>query len=73
MAKAELEADLSNIWGKRNLSWVLYAQLDEFASNLDAFIAKINEVKELDLPASEEMFFDNISIVIAKAARGYYS
>ncbi|MBK9457497.1 MAG: hypothetical protein IPO24_18915 [Bacteroidetes bacterium] len=24
MAKAELESDLSNIWGKRNLSWVLY-------------------------------------------------
>ena len=69
MAKAELEADLSNIWGKRNLSWVLYAQLDELASNLDAFIEKINEVKELDLPASEEMFFDNISIVISKAAR----
>jgi len=69
MAKAELEADLSNIWGKRNLSWVLYAQLDELASNLDAFLAKINEVKELDLPASEEMFFENISIVISKAAR----
>jgi hypothetical protein len=70
LAKAELNADFSNIWGKRNLSWVLYAQLDELASNLDAFIEKINEVKELDLPASEEMFFDNISIVIAKAARG---
>jgi len=69
MAKAELEADLSNIWGKRNLSWVLYAQLDELASNLDAFIEKINEVKELDLPASEEMFFENLSIVISKAAR----
>lgn len=69
MAKAELEADLSNIWGKRNLSWVLYAQLDESASNLDAFLAKIDEVKELELPVSEEMFFDNISIVIAKAAR----
>jgi hypothetical protein len=69
MAKAELEADLSNIWGKRNLSWVLYAQLDELTSNLGAFIAKINEIKELDLPASEEMFFENISIVIAKAAR----
>jgi hypothetical protein len=69
MAKAELEADLSNIWGKRNLSWVLYAQLDELASNLDAFLAKINEVKVLDLPASEEMFFENISIVISKAAR----
>lgn len=69
MAKAELEADLSNIWGKRNLSWVLYAQLDKLASNLDAFIEKIKEVKELDLPASEEMFFENISIVISKAAR----
>ena len=69
MAKAELEADLSNIWCKRNLSWVLYAQLDELASNLDAFIEKINEVKELDLPAAEEMFFENISIVISKAAR----
>ncbi|MBK6571409.1 MAG: hypothetical protein IPG21_02830 [Saprospiraceae bacterium] len=69
MAKEELETDLSNIWGKRNLSWVLYAQLNELASNLDAFIAKINEVKELDLPASEEMFFENISIVISKAAR----
>lgn len=69
MAKAELGPDLSNIWGKRNLSWVLYAQLDELASNLDAFIEKINEVKELDLPATEEMFFDNISIVISKAAR----
>lgn len=69
MAKAELDIDLSNIWGKRNLSWVLYAQLDELASNLDAFIGKINEVKEMDLPASEDMFFDNISIVISKAAR----
>jgi hypothetical protein len=69
MAKAELESDLSNIWGKRNLSWVLYAQLDELASNFNAFIEKINEVKELDLPASEEMFFENISIVISKAAR----
>lgn len=69
MAKAELEADLTNIWGKRNLSWVLYAQLDELSSNLDAFIEKINEVKQLDLPASEEIFFENISIVISKAAR----
>ena len=69
MALAELEVGASTIWAKRNLSWVLYAQLDELASNLDAFLAKINEVKELDLPASEEMFFDNISIAISKAAR----
>jgi hypothetical protein len=69
MAKAELDADVSNIWGKRNLSWVLYAQLDEQVANLDSFLFKINEVKELDLPKSEEMFFENISIVISKAAR----
>lgn len=69
MALAEMNADSSNIWGKRNLSWVLYAQLDELASDLDAFLSKITEVKELDLPVTEEMFFDNISIVISKAAR----
>jgi len=69
MAKSELEANLSNIWGKRNISWVLYSQLEKSASNLEAFIAKIKEVKDLDLPETEEMFFENISIVIAKAAR----
>ena len=69
MAKEELEADSTNIWGKRNLSWVLYAQLDTVTSDLDFFLLKINEVKELDLPKSEDMFFENISIVISKAAR----
>jgi hypothetical protein len=69
MAKEELEADPNNIWGKRNLSWVLYAQLDEQSSNLVSFLLKINEVKDLDLPKSEDMFFENISIVISKAAR----
>lgn len=69
MAKTELEADLSNIWCIRNLSWVLYDQLNELASNLDEFLAKMEEVKELNLPSSEEMFFDNISIAISKAAR----
>ncbi len=69
MAISELEADLSNIWAKRNLSWVLYAQLDKLASDLEAFIIKLKEVKELDLPLSEEMFFENISIVVSKAVR----
>jgi|688.fasta_scaffold160313_3 hypothetical protein len=69
MAKEELEADSTNIWGKRNLSWVLYAQLDTVTSDLDLFLLKINEVKVLDLPKSEDMFFENISIVISKATR----
>ena len=69
MSKAELEAEPENIWGKRNLSWVLYAQLDASASNLSAFLSKIDELKQLALPDTEEMFFENISIVISKAAR----
>lgn len=69
MAKEELETDPGNIWSKRNLSWVLYAQLDAYTSDLDSFLLKIDEVKQLDLPKSEEMFFENISIVISKMAR----
>jgi hypothetical protein len=69
MAFEELEADPTNIWGKRNLSWVLYAQLDLSCKELDLFLTKITEVKELELPATEEMFYDNLSIVISRAAR----
>jgi len=69
MALSELEVDKTNIWGKRNLSWVIYAQLDRLSDNLPEFLIKIEEVKKLDLPITEEMFFDNISIVVAKAAR----
>ena len=69
MSKAELEAEPANIWGKRNLSWVLYAQLDVAAVDLSVFLSKIDELKQLALPDTEEMFFENISIVISKAAR----
>jgi len=69
MAKIELNAEPENIWLKRNISWVLYSQLDNLATNPEAFISKINEVKELGLPVEEEMFFDNISIVISKCFR----
>lgn len=69
MAKAELNAEPENIWGKRNLSWVLYAQMNACAKDLPIFLAKIKELKELTLPASEDMLFENICIVIAKAVR----
>lgn len=69
MAKTELDADPENIWGKRNMSWVLYSQLDEASNSISAFLAKMEEVKILEFPASENMFWENISIVISKAAR----
>lgn len=69
MATSELTAEPENIWGKRNLSWVLYAQLDAAAGNLALFLSKIEELKQLALPETEEMFFENISIVISKAVR----
>ncbi|RAU81319.1 tetratricopeptide repeat protein [Pontibacter arcticus] len=69
MAKAELEAEPDNLWAKRNLSWVLYSQLDKAANNLDQFLAKLEELETLELPESEEMLYDNLSIVIAKAVR----
>ena len=69
MAKAELEVEPENVWSKRNMSWVLYSQFDASAHDLSAFLAKIEELKQLGLPATEDMFFENISIVISKAAR----
>lgn len=69
MAKAELEAEPDNVWSKRNMSWVLYSQLDASVHNLSAFLAKIEELKQLELPATEDMFWENISIAIFRAAR----
>lgn len=73
MAMAELEAEPENIWPKRNLSWVLYSQLDNLIADLPAFLVKLNEIKALNLPPDEVMLFDNLSIVIAKAARNISS
>lgn len=73
LALTELQADSNNVWTKRNMSWVLYAQLDLLVADLNLFLLKIEEVKSLNLPDSEEMFFDNLSIVIGKAARAISS
>jgi hypothetical protein len=70
LAISELNAAPDNIWAKRNISWVLYAQLNDFAGgNFSDFIAKIEEVQKLNLPDSEDMFWGNIAIPIAKIVR----
>jgi hypothetical protein len=60
-------ADLT--WPKRNISWVLYSQLDALANDFPNFLLKLDELKQLELPETETMFFENLSIVISKAAR----
>ncbi|MFH1121906.1 MAG: hypothetical protein V1775_18960 [Bacteroidota bacterium] len=69
MAKAELDAEPENLWAKRNMSWVIYSQLDKLADDLPQFIIKLDELKVLELPQEEVMLFDNLSIVLSKAAR----
>src|SRR5688572_2049605 len=69
MAKAELDAAPDNLWAKRNISWVFYSQLDKAVENLSAFISKLEELNALELPESEDMLYDNLANVIAKAAR----
>ena len=63
MAKAELETQPDNIWGKRNISWVYYDYLKQNVASvdLDAFISHLTEIKNLELPAEEKMLFDNLS------------
>jgi len=69
MASEELASEPDNLWAKRNMSWVLYSQLDKMADDLPQFIIKLNELKALELPSDEVMLFDNLSIVLGKAAR----
>ena len=68
LAKSELNADPNNIWAKRNLSWVYYdyIKINNSPDHFDTFIKMLTEVKDLDLPADEKMFFDNISWQIGK-------
>lgn len=63
MAKAELEVQPDNIWGKRNISWVYYDYLKQNVASvdLDAFISNLSAIKKLELPAEEKMLFDNLS------------
>lgn len=63
MAKAELEVQPDNIWGKRNISWVYYDYLKHNVASvdLDAFISNLLAIKKLELPAEEKMLFDNLS------------
>lgn len=63
MAKADLSTESDNIWAKRAMSWVLYAYLK---ANVDihkvgVFKSRLAELKALNLPAEEEMVFNQLA------------
>lgn len=68
MAKAELEADPNNVWGKRNISWVFYEYLKQNSApeQFDSFIFWLNEIRNLHLPEEEKMLFDQVCWVVGK-------
>lgn len=63
MAKAELDIQPDNLWGKRNISWVYYDYLKQNVSalDLDSFISNLTAIKNLELSNEEKILFDNLS------------
>ena len=52
-----------DVWAKRALAWCIYDGLKANASydNHELFMAKLAELKELDLPEDEGMFWNNVA------------
>lgn len=62
-ANADYSQDHDDMWAKRALSWCIYDGLKSSASyeQSELFLSKLNELKSLDLSASEEMFWENVA------------
>ena len=52
-----------DVWAKRALAWCIYDGLKVHAScsDSDLFVTKLTELKELDVPASEDMLWNNVA------------
>lgn len=63
MAIAEYNQDQNDMWVKRALSWCIYDGLKSSASyeQFEFFFSKLNELKDLDVPASDEMLWEKIA------------
>ena len=62
MAISDYNQNQSDEWAKRALSWCIYDILKSNASFScgKVFVAKLRELKDLQMPASEELFWKNI-------------
>ena len=63
LALQDLEANADNIYAKRNISWVYNDLLKKYGEeeNLTSFIGILNKVKDLNMPETDTMLFDNIA------------
>ncbi|NJC27029.1 tetratricopeptide repeat protein [Neolewinella antarctica] len=63
MASEALLLEPGNIWNKRAASWVYYEYLKANASpeGFEIFLANLKALKELELPADEDMVFDQVA------------
>ena len=68
LAKSQLKVDPESIWCKRDISWILYDYLKKNNSveHVDSFISWLDEVKKLEMPPEEKMFFEKTCWQIGK-------
>lgn len=69
LAKSELAVDSSNIWCKRNISWVYYEYFKQTnpTEQFDQYINWLREIKDLQLPVEEKILFEQLSWQLGKA------
>lgn len=67
-ANEDLEVNPEDIWNKRSIAWVYYDYLKQNADpeKADVFIEYLQKLKDLNLPADENMVFDNVAFQVGK-------
>lgn len=70
MAQADLIAEPENIWNKRGLSWIYFDQIKAAnqSEDFEAFEQILSAITELQLPAEETMFWDQLCWQLGKMA-----
>lgn len=70
MAQVDLNADPENIWNKRSMSWVYFDQLKAAAKaeQFEQFEQILTAIAALELPAEEDMFWEQMCWQIWKMA-----
>ena len=62
LANTDLQASPDDIWAKRSIAWVYYEFLKKYveSGDFDNFIIALKEIRALNLPREELMFFNNV-------------